>query len=69
MENPLKIKNFARVMLSVVKTDAQGVGAKQVNSLGEVYETKYGITVFERREVVGVDESYGRGVRHGGLQE
>ena len=29
-------------------TLAQGVGAKQVNSLGEVYETKYGITTSER---------------------
>ena len=26
-------------------TIAQGVGAKQVNSLGEVYETKYGLTI------------------------
>lgn len=29
-------------------TIAQGVGAKQVNSLGDVYETKYGITTSER---------------------
>ena len=29
-------------------TIAQGVGAKQINSLGEVYETKYGITTSER---------------------
>lgn len=29
-------------------TLAQGAGAKQVNSLGEVYETKYGITTSER---------------------
>lgn len=29
-------------------TIAQGVGAKQVNSKGEVYETKYGITTSER---------------------
>lgn len=29
-------------------TIAQGVGAKQVNSLGEVYETKYGLTTFQR---------------------
>ena len=29
-------------------TLAQGVGAKQINSLGEVYETKYGITTSER---------------------
>jgi len=29
-------------------TFAQGVGAKQINSLGEVYETKYGLTTSER---------------------
>ncbi len=29
-------------------TLAQGVGAKQINSLGEVYETKYGLTTSER---------------------
>lgn len=29
-------------------TLAQGVGAKQINSLGEVYETKYGLTISER---------------------
>lgn len=29
-------------------TLAQGVGAKQVNSLGEVYETRYGLTTSER---------------------
>lgn len=29
-------------------TLAQGVGAKQLNSLGEVYETKYGLTTSER---------------------
>lgn len=29
-------------------TLAQGVGAKQVNSLGEVFETKYGLTTSER---------------------
>lgn len=29
-------------------TIAQGVGAKQVNSLGEVYENKYGLTTSER---------------------
>jgi len=29
-------------------TIAQGVGAKQVNSKGEVYETKYGLTTSER---------------------
>lgn len=29
-------------------TLAQGIGAKQINSLGEVYETKYGLTTSER---------------------
>ena len=29
-------------------TLAQGAGAKQINSLGEVYETKYGLTTSER---------------------
>lgn len=29
-------------------TIAQGVGGKQINSLGEIYETKYGITTSER---------------------
>lgn len=29
-------------------TIAQGVGAKQINSKGEIYETKYGITTSER---------------------
>ena len=29
-------------------TLAQGVGAKQINTLGEVYETKYGLTTSER---------------------
>lgn len=29
-------------------TLAQGVGAKQINSLGEIYETKYGLTTSER---------------------
>ncbi len=29
-------------------TIAQGVGAKQVNAPGEVYETKYGLTTSER---------------------
>jgi len=29
-------------------TLAQGVGAKQINTLGEVYETKYGITTSQR---------------------
>ena len=34
--------------LAPTGTLAQGVGAKQINSLGEVYETKYGLTTSER---------------------
>lgn len=34
--------------IAPIGTLAQGVGAKQVNSLGEVYETKYGLTTSER---------------------
>lgn len=29
-------------------TIAQGVGAKQINAAGEIYETKYGLTTSER---------------------
>ena len=34
--------------ISPTGTLAQGVGAKQINSLGEVYEQKYGLTTSER---------------------
>lgn len=34
--------------ISPTGTIAQGVGARQINSLGEVYETKYGITTSQR---------------------
>ena len=34
--------------IAPTRTLAQGVGAKQINSLGEVYETKYGLTTSER---------------------
>ena len=42
-------------------TIAQGVGAKQVNSLGEVYETKYGITTSERVYGTVKENQEGRG--------
>ncbi|WP_405327117.1 adenylyl-sulfate reductase subunit alpha [Fibrobacter sp.] len=42
-------------------TLAQGVGAKQVNSLGEVYETKYGISTFERVYGTVAENLAGRG--------
>lgn len=42
-------------------TIAQGVGAKQVNSQGEVYETKYGITTSERVYGTVKENQEGRG--------
>ena len=42
-------------------TLAQGVGAKQVNSLGEVYETKYGISTSERVYGTVAENQEGRG--------
>ncbi|MBP1568641.1 MAG: adenylyl-sulfate reductase subunit alpha [Oscillospiraceae bacterium] len=42
-------------------TLAQGVGAKQVNSLGEVYETKYGLTTSERLYGTVTENLEGRG--------
>lgn len=42
-------------------TLAQGVGAKQVNSLGEVYETKYGLTTSERVYGTVTENLEGRG--------
>lgn len=42
-------------------TIAQGVGAKQVNALGEVYETKYGITTSERVYGTTAESMAGRG--------
>ena len=42
-------------------TLAQGVGAKQVNSLGEVYETKYGISTSERVYGTVAENLEGRG--------
>ena len=42
-------------------TLAQGVGAKQVNSLGEIYETKYGISTSERVYGTVTENLEGRG--------
>ena len=42
-------------------TIAQGVGAKQVNSKGEVYETKYGLTTSERVYGTVRENQQGRG--------
>ncbi|MDR0886295.1 MAG: adenylyl-sulfate reductase subunit alpha, partial [Clostridiales Family XIII bacterium] len=42
-------------------TLAQGVGAKQVNSLGEIYEDKYGITTSERVHGTVRENAEGRG--------
>ena len=42
-------------------TLAQGVGAKQVNALGEVYETKYGISTSERVYGTVAENQEGRG--------
>ncbi len=42
-------------------TLAQGVGAKQVNSLGEVYEQKYGLTTSERVYGTVAENAAGRG--------
>ena len=42
-------------------TLAQGVGAKQVNALGEVYETKYGISTSERVYGTVTENLEGRG--------
>ena len=42
-------------------TIAQGVGAKQVNAKGEVYETKYGLTTSERVYGTSAENLAGRG--------
>lgn len=42
-------------------TIAQGVGAKQINSKGEVYETKYGLTTSERVYGTVMENLLGRG--------
>jgi len=42
-------------------TLAQGVGAKQINSAGEVYETKYGLTTSQRLHGTVMENLNGRG--------
>lgn len=42
-------------------TLAQGVGAKQINSLGEIYEQKYGLTTSERVYGTVAENEAGRG--------
>lgn len=42
-------------------TIAQGVGAKQINSLGEVYEDKYGLTTSQRVYGTVMENIHGRG--------
>ena len=42
-------------------TLAQGVGAKQVNALGEVYEDKYGLTTSQRVHGTVMEDLSGRG--------
>lgn len=42
-------------------TIAQGVGAKQINSKGEIYETKYGLTTSERVYGTVMENIQGRG--------
>ena len=41
-------RNIACLTIAPTGTIAQGVGAKQVNSKGEIYEDKYGITTSQR---------------------
>lgn len=47
--------------ISPTGTIAQGVGAKQVNSLGEIYEQKYGLTTSERVYGTVKENEEGRG--------
>lgn len=47
--------------IAPVGTLAQGVGAKQVNSLGEVYEDKYGLTTSQRVWGTVAENEAGRG--------
>nr|WP_303243916.1 adenylyl-sulfate reductase subunit alpha [uncultured Cellulosilyticum sp.] len=47
--------------ISPTGTIAQGVGAKQINSLGEVYEQKYGLTTSERVYGTVSENKAGRG--------
>lgn len=47
--------------ISPTGTLAQGVGAKQINSLGEVYENKYGLTTSQRVHGTVTENIEGRG--------
>lgn len=47
--------------ISPTGTIAQGVGAKQINSLGEVYEQKYGLTTSQRLYGTVSENKAGRG--------
>lgn len=47
--------------ISPTGTLAQGVGAKQINSLGEVYENKYGLTTSQRVYGTVMENIEGRG--------
>ena len=49
------------IALRCKDTIAQGVGAKQINSKGEVYETKYGLTTSERVYGTVMENLQGRG--------
>ena len=47
--------------IAPVGTIAQGVGAKQMNSRGEIYETKYGLTTSQRLYGTVMENREGRG--------
>ena len=47
--------------ISPTGTIAQGVGARQINSLGEVYDSKYGITTSQRVHGTVMENIEGRG--------
>ena len=47
--------------IAPVGTIAQGVGAKQMNAHGEIYETKYGLTTFQRLYGTVTENREGRG--------
>lgn len=48
--------------IAPVGTIAQGVGAKQMNAHGEIYETKYGLTTSQRLYGTVTENREGRGV-------
>ena len=47
--------------IAPVGTIAQGVGARQMNSHGEIYETKYGLTTSQRLYGTVTENREGRG--------